>query len=235
MLVISDLNVYYGHVHALSDVSIDVEEGEMVALIGNNGAGKTTLLKAISGLLKPTSGTITFMGKRIDSLETEDIVNLGISLAPEGRRLFKQSSVRENLEMGAYIRKDVPQINKDIDYMYDLFPILKQRQKQTAGTLSGGEQQMLCIARALMSRPKLLMLDEPSLGLMPIFVEEVFKFVKTVHASGTTILLVEQNARKSLSVVDRAFVIDTGRIILNGSAEYLLHSDEVRKAYLGEE
>ncbi len=234
MLVVTDLNVHYGHVHALCDVNINVEEGEMVALIGNNGAGKTTLLKTISGLLKSTSGTIQFMGKRIDSLQTEDVVDLGISLAPEGRRLFRQSSVRENLEMGAYTRKDHQQVPKDIEAMFDLFPILKQRNKQLAGTLSGGEQQMLCIARALMSRPKLLMLDEPSLGLMPIRVNEVFEFIKQTHLSGTTILLVEQNARKSLSVVDRAFVIETGKIILKGSAEYLLHSDQVRKAYLGE-
>jgi branched-chain amino acid transport system ATP-binding protein len=235
MLQVSDLNTHYGHVHALKGISLNINQGEIVALIGNNGAGKTTLLKAISGLIKTTSGSIEFLGDQINGLASEVIVQRGISLAPEGRRLFGRSSVLENLEMGAYVRKDHEAVHDDIEAYFEQFPILCERKKQMAGTLSGGEQQMLCIARALMSRPKLLMLDEPSLGLMPTLVSEVFNIIEQIHAQGTTILLVEQNARKALGVVDRCYVVETGEIVLEGTADELRMDDRVRKAYLGEE
>lgn len=235
MLRVSDLNTHYGHVHALKGISLEISQGEIVALIGNNGAGKTTLLKAISGLIKTTSGSIEFLGEKINGLASEVIVQRGISLAPEGRRLFSRSSVLENLEMGAYVRKDQKAIHDDIEAYFEQFPILRERKKQMAGTLSGGEQQMLCIARALMSRPKLLMLDEPSLGLMPTLVSEVFKIIEQIHSQGTTILLVEQNARKALGVVHRCYVVETGEIVLEGTADELRRDDRVRKAYLGEE
>lgn len=235
MLRISDLDTHYGHVHALKGVSLNVQEGESVALIGNNGAGKTTLLKTISGLVHPTSGSIEFLGKQISGLHSEEIVKLGISMAPEGRRLFPRSSVLVNLEMGAYVRNDRENIQRDIEGFLDRFPILRERKKQMGGTLSGGEQQILCIARALMSRPKLLMLDEPSLGLMPTLVTEVFQIIKQIHAEGMTVLLVEQNARKALGVVDRGYVLESGKIVIQGTAEELRNDDQVRKAYLGEE
>ena len=235
MLHIRDLHTHYGHVHALRGVSIDIEEGEIVTLIGNNGAGKSTLLNAISGLVPVTSGTIEFLGQDIVSLSSEEIVRAGIAQSPEGRRVFPRSSVMENLEMGAFIRKDTLEIHQDIEAMMDRFPILRERRKQMAGTLSGGEQQMLTIARALMSRPRLLMLDEPSLGLMPTIVKDIFKLIREIHSEkGTTILLVEQNARKALSVADKAYVLETGEIVLQGPAEELQKSDQVRKAYLGE-
>lgn len=234
LLEVKKINAYYGHVHALKDVSIVVDVNEMVALLGNNGAGKTTLLKCISGLLKPTSGEIIFNGKRVDTIPCEEVVRLGISMAPEGRRLFTRSSIRENLEMGAYIRSDTANINKDIEELFELFPILKERKNQMAGTLSGGEQQMLCIARAMMSKPKLLLLDEPSLGLMPIRVNEVFEYIKAIHEKGTTILIVEQNAKKSLSIVERGYVIDTGSLVMEGTSEELRNSEQVKKAFLGE-
>lgn len=234
MLKINDLHTHYGHVHALCGLSMEVNEGEIVALIGNNGAGKSTLLKTISGLVRSSSGSIELMGKNITSLSSEQIVKLGISQAPEGRRIFPRSSVMENLEMGAYTRKDSREIQSDILKMMDRFPILGERRNQLAGTLSGGEQQMLTIARALMSHPKLIMLDEPSLGLMPTMVQEIFKIVKEIHASGTTILLVEQNARKALSVADTAYVLETGNIVLMGPAKELRNNDQIRKAYLGE-
>jgi branched-chain amino acid transport system ATP-binding protein len=234
MLHIRDLHTHYGHVHALRGVSLDVEEGEIVALIGNNGAGKSTLLNSISGLVHPSSGTIEFLGKNISALSSEQIVRSGISQAPEGRRVFPRSSVEENLEMGAYIRNDGRDIQRDIQAMMDRFPILRERKSQMAGTLSGGEQQMLTIARALMSRPKLMMLDEPSLGLMPTLVQEIFEIVQEIHADGTTILLVEQNARKALAVADKAYVLETGEIVLEGPAHELQNMDQVRKAYLGE-
>jgi branched-chain amino acid transport system ATP-binding protein len=233
MLHIRDLNTYYGHVHALRGVSIDINEGEIVALIGSNGAGKSTLLKTISGLVSASSGTIEFLGKNIISLSSDEIVKSGISQAPEGRRVFPRSSVQDNLEMGAYIRKD-KNIQEDIEAMMDRFPILRERRNQMAGTLSGGEQQMLTIARALMTRPKLLMLDEPSLGLMPTKVQEIFRLIQEIHAGGTTILLVEQNARKALAIANKAYVLETGVVVLEGPADELQKSDQVRRSYLGE-
>jgi branched-chain amino acid transport system ATP-binding protein len=234
MLHISGLHTYYGYVHALCGVSLSVEEGEIVALIGSNGAGKSTLLNTISGLVPSSSGTIEFLGKNITSFSSDQIVKSGISQSPEGRRVFPRSSVQDNLEMGAYTRKDTNNIQKDINAMMDRFPILRARRNQMAGTLSGGEQQMLTIARALMTRPKLLMLDEPSLGLMPTMVQEIFRLIKEIHASGTTILLVEQNARKALSIANKAYVLETGMVVLEGPADELQKSDQVRKAYLGE-
>ena len=234
MLRISDLHTYYGQVHALRGVSLEVKEGTIVTLIGNNGAGKSTLLRTISGLVHPSSGTIDFLGRRIDAMSSEDIVKLGISQTPEGRRIFPRSPVFENLEVGAYTRKDSQSIRADMAAMMGRFPILRERKNQWAGTLSGGEQQMLTIARALMSRPKLLMLDEPSLGLMPILVKEVFKIIQEIHAVGTTILLVEQNARKALAIAEYAYVIETGKIVLEGPADQIREMDQVRKSYLGE-
>jgi branched-chain amino acid transport system ATP-binding protein len=234
VLSIRDVHTHYGRVHALKGVSLEVEEGEIVALIGNNGAGKSTLLKTISGLVRPSSGSIEFLDQRIDGLPSEEIVRLGISQAPEGRRVFPRSSALENLEMGAYTRNDTRGVQRDIEAVMTRFPILRERKHQLAGTLSGGEQQMLTIGRALMSRPRLLMLDEPSLGLMPTLVKEIFEIIEEIHAEGTTILLVEQNARKALAVADRAYVLETGRIVLRGSAEELRNNDEVRKSYLGE-
>jgi branched-chain amino acid transport system ATP-binding protein len=234
MLHISGLHTYYGYVHALCGVSVNVEEGEIVALIGSNGAGKSTLLNTISGLVPSSSGVIEFLGKNITSFSSDQIVKCGISQAPEGRRVFPRSSVQDNLEMGAYTRKDTNNIQKDIDAMMDRFPILRARRNQMAGTLSGGEQQMLTIARALMTRPKLLMLDEPSLGLMPTMVQEIFRLIKEIHAGGTTILLVEQNARKALAIANKAYVLETGMVVLEGPADELQKSDQVRKAYLGE-
>jgi len=235
MLKIKDLHTHYGHVHALKGISVDIKEGEIVTLIGNNGAGKSTLLKTISGLVRPSSGSIEFCGQPIEGLPSEKIVKLGISQAPEGRRVFPRSSVLENLEVGAYVRNDQQAIQQDIEAMMARFPILGERKDQMAGTLSGGEQQMLTIARALMARPRLIMLDEPSLGLMPTLVKEIFEIVKEIHAEGMTVLLVEQNARKALAVADRGYVMDAGRIVLQGAAEDLRSNDEVRKAYLGEE
>jgi branched-chain amino acid transport system ATP-binding protein len=234
MLKINDLHTYYGYVHALCGISLEVTEGEIVALIGNNGAGKSTLLKSISGLVHSSSGSIEFMGKDITSLSSEKIVKCGISQAPEGRRIFPRSTVMENLEMGAYTCNDTRMVQNDIAKMMERFPILGERRNQLAGTLSGGEQQMLTIARSLMSHPKLIMLDEPSLGLMPTLVHEIFNIIQEIHASGTTILLVEQNARKALAVADKAYVLETGSIVLEGPANELRNNDQIRKAYLGE-
>jgi branched-chain amino acid transport system ATP-binding protein len=234
MLRISDLHTHYGHVHALRGVSLEVQEGTIVTLIGNNGAGKSTLLKTISGLVRPTSGSIEFLGQRIDTASCDEIVRLGISQTPEGRRVFPRSPVIENLEMGAYTRTDASAVRAEIETMMDRFPILRERRNQMAGTLSGGEQQMLVIARALMSRPKLLMLDEPSLGLMPTLVKEVFRIIQEIHSQGTTVLLVEQNARKALAIAEYAYVIETGEIVLQGPAHEIRENDQVRKAYLGE-
>lgn len=234
MLHIRDLHTHYGYVHALRGVSLDVEEGSIVALIGSNGAGKSTLLNTISGLVPPSSGTIEFKGKNITTLSSEEVVKLGISQSPEGRRVFPRSSIQDNLEMGAYTRKDSSNVHKDIDAMMDRFPILRERRNQMAGTLSGGEQQMLTIARSLMTRPILLMLDEPSLGLMPTMVQEIFKLIQEIHSEGMTILLVEQNARKALSIADKAYVLESGEVVLDGPADELQKSDQVRKAYLGE-
>lgn len=234
MLCVRDLHTHYGHVHALRGVSLQVNEGNIVALIGNNGAGKSTLLNTISGLVPPSAGTIEFLGKKITTLDSNQIVKLGISQAPEGRRVFPRSSVIENLEMGAYTRKDIRKVRDDIEAMMQRFPILNERKHQLAGTLSGGEQQMLTIARALMSRPKLIMLDEPSLGLMPILVQEIFNIIQEIHTDGMTVLLVEQNARKALAVAEQAYVLETGEIVLDGPADELRNMDQVRKAYLGE-
>ncbi len=234
MLCVRDLHTHYGHVHALRGVSLQVNEGNIVALIGNNGAGKSTLLNTISGLVPPSAGTIEFLGKKITAMDSNQIVKLGISQAPEGRRVFPRSSVLENLEMGAYTRKDTRKVRDDIEAMMQRFPILNERKNQLAGTLSGGEQQMLTIARALMSRPKLIMLDEPSLGLMPILVQEIFNIIQEIHADGMTVLLVEQNARKALAVAEQAYVLETGEIVLDGPADELRNMDQVRKAYLGE-
>ncbi len=233
MLVVKDIDVYYGAIHALKKVSINVEQGSLVTLIGANGAGKSTTLKTISGLIRPKSGSITFKGKEITRVLPEKIVELGISQVPEGRRIFAAMTVMENLEMGAFRRKNKADINRDIEMVFTRFPRLKERRKQTAGTLSGGEQQMLAIGRALMARPELLLMDEPSMGLAPLLVREIFEIIKDINSQGTTILLVEQNAKIALSTADYAYVIETGEIVLQGKARELMHSEEVKKAYLG--
>ena len=234
LLHVQDIHVYYGSIHAIKGISFDVNEGEVVTLIGANGAGKSTTLNTVSGLLKPRSGAIEFEGKSIVGVAPNRIVSHGMALCPEGRRVFLQMTVEENLEMGGYTRP-ASEIEGSIQDVYKRFPRLKERYKQVAGTLSGGEQQMLAMGRALMSRPKLMMLDEPSMGLAPILVEQIFDIVKELNAAGTTILLVEQNARMALSVADRAYVLETGRITMSGDAHELAEDDRVRKAYLGEE
>ena len=231
MLKIDDLHVYYGAIHAIKGVSFEVHQGEIVALIGANGAGKSTILKTISGLMHPRSGSITFCDQNIAHMDAYKLLRHGLAHVPEGRRIFLQMSVQENLEMGAFIKKEVSQ--QDLDMVFDLFPRLKERRKQIAGTLSGGEQQMLAMSRALMSHPKLIMLDEPSMGLAPILVDQIFDIIKELHKQGTTILLVEQNARKALQVADRAYVLETGTITLSGTGAQLSNSDDVKKAYLG--
>ena len=231
MLKIDDIHVYYGAIHAIKGVSFEVNEGEIVALIGANGAGKSTILKTVSGLMHPRSGNIEFCGESIAHTEAYKLLRHGLAHVPEGRRIFLQMSVQENLEMGAYINKEVSK--DDLEMVFNLFPRLKERRKQIAGTLSGGEQQMLAMSRALMSHPKLMMLDEPSMGLAPILVDQIFEIIKELHKSGTTILLVEQNARKALQIADRAYVLETGNITLTGTGKELAQSDEVRKAYLG--
>ncbi|WP_406678764.1 ABC transporter ATP-binding protein [Moorella sp. ACPs] len=233
LLKVENLNVYYGAIHALKGISLEVNEGEIVTLIGANGAGKSTTLKTISGLLHPQSGTITYRGQNINGLPAQAIVKMGISQVPEGRRIFPNLTVRENLELGAYIHRDREGINKSMQEVFRRFPRLKERQKQMAGTLSGGEQQMLAIGRALMSRPKLMLLDEPSMGLAPILVQEIFNIIREINEQGTTILLVEQNANMALSVAHRGYVLETGRITLAGSAADLASSEAVKKAYLG--
>lgn len=233
MLQVKEIDVYYGAIHALKKLSLEVEEGSIVTLIGANGAGKTTTLKSISGLLRPKSGTVVFKGTDISRVAPEKIVGMGISQVPEGRRVFTSMSVLENLEMGAYLRKDKKAIANDMENVFTRFPRLKERRKQMAGTLSGGEQQMLAIGRALMARPELLLMDEPSMGLAPLLVKEIFEIVKDINARGTTILLVEQNAHMALSIADRAYVIETGEIVLAGKAEELMNSEDVKKAYLG--
>ena len=232
ILKVDDINVYYGSIHAIKGISFQVEEGEVVTLIGANGAGKSTTLNTISGLLRSKTGSITFLDHDLGRTPPHKIVSQGLALVPEGRRIFLQMSVQENLEMGAFTQKG-GDIKADLEKVYALFPRLKERLKQTAGTLSGGEQQMLAMGRALMSHPKLLMLDEPSMGLAPIIVDQVFGIIKELHKSGTTILLVEQNARKALQIADRAYVLETGSITLEGTGPELAKSDEVRKAYLG--
>ena len=223
----------YGAVEAIRNINMYVEEGEVVAFIGHNGAGKTTLLKTISGLLRPVKGTVTWMGENITGRPPEKIVRAGIPQCPEGRQVFAESTVYQNMEMGAYTRKDKQAIREDIEKYEEIFPILKERRSQKAGLLSGGEQQMLAIARSLMSRPKLLMLDEPSLGLAPVVVNDVYDVIQKIKQQGVTILLVEQNAMKALEVSDRAYVISTGEIALEGKSEELLQNDAVKKAYLG--
>ncbi len=231
MLKVENIDVYYGAIHAVKNVSFEVGDGEIVALIGANGAGKSTILKTVSGLMHPRTGTITFCDQNITHTEAYKLLRTGLAHVPEGRRIFLQMSVQENLEMGAYINKTVDP--KDLEMVFNYFPRLKERRKQVAGTLSGGEQQMLAMSRALMSHPKLMMLDEPSMGLAPIIVDQVFGIIKELHKSGTTILLVEQNARKALQIADRAYVLETGSITLEGTGAELAKSDEVRKAYLG--
>lgn len=232
MLKVDDINVYYGSIHAIKGISFEVKQGEIVTLIGANGAGKSTILKTVSGLLRSKTGSINFLDKNISSVAPHKIVKQGLAHVPEGRRIFLQMSVEENLEMGAFTQGGKG-VDEDLARVYEQFPRLKERRKQTAGTLSGGEQQMLAMGRALMSRPKLLMLDEPSMGLAPILVEQIFEIIKSLHDAGTTILLVEQNAQMALSVADRAYVLETGKITLSGTGEELIRSDEIRKAYLG--
>ena len=231
MLKVEDMHVYYGAIHAVKGVSFEVGNGEIVALIGANGAGKSTILKTVSGLMHPRSGSITFDGMNIVHTDAYKLLRHGLAHVPEGRRIFLQMTVQENMDMGAFTRKD--SYKEDLERMFTLFPRLKERRKQIAGTLSGGEQQMLAMSRALMSNPKLLMLDEPSMGLAPILVDQIFDIIKELHAAGTTILLVEQNASKALEIADRAYVLETGNITLSGTGAELASSDEVRKAYLG--
>lgn len=233
MLVLEDVNVYYGAIHALKGISFEVHQGEIVTLIGSNGAGKSTSLKTISGLLRPKTGKITFKSENMASVAPQSIVAKGISQVPEGRHVFANMTVIENLELGAYLRKDKAGIKQDMKRVYELFPRLLERNSQISGTLSGGEQQMLAMGRALMSKPQLLLLDEPSMGLAPILVKQIFSIIKEINASGTTILLVEQNAHMALSVANRAYVLETGKIVLSGDSHQLAASEEVRKAYLG--
>ena len=232
LLSVNDIHVYYGAIHAVKGVSLEVNEGEVVTLIGANGAGKSTVLNTISGLLRAKSGTIDFMGTPINTMAPNKIVQLGLAQCPEGRRVFAHMTVEENLEMGAYTRPNST-IEGNLEHVYELFPRLKERRKQVGGTLSGGEQQMLAMGRALMSKPRLLMLDEPSMGLAPLLVEQIFDIIGELNRAGTTILLVEQNAQMALSIADRAYVLETGRITMEGEASELLHNDAVRKAYLG--
>jgi len=234
MLEIKDLEVYYGMIQAIKGVSFDVNEGEVIALIGANGAGKTTILHTITGLLNAKNGSVWFEGKDITKVPAHKIVSMGMAHVPEGRRVFANLTVLQNLKMGAYTRKDKNEIEQTLNTIYKRFPRLKERQNQLAGTLSGGEQQMLAMGRALMSHPKIILMDEPSMGLSPIFVNEIFDIIKSVSASGTTVLLVEQNAKKALSIADRAYVLETGKIVLSGKASDLLNNDSIKKAYLGE-
>lgn len=233
MLKVEGLNIKYGAIHAVKGIDLEVNEGEIVTLIGANGAGKTSILKALSGLVKPSAGTITYDGKVLNKCSAQDIMKLGISHVPEGRRIFAGMTVLENLELGAYQRKDKDGIKRNLEAVYDRFPILKDRSKQNAATLSGGEQQMLAMGRALMANPKILLLDEPSMGLAPILVKEIFNIIKDINAKGTTVLLVEQNARMALSIAHRAYVMETGNIVMSGTGKELSESEEIQKAYLG--
>ena len=232
MLKVENLNVYYGSINAIKGISFEVNQGEIFTMIGANGAGKSTTMNTVAGLLKPRSGSIVFEGKDITHMPASKVVSLGLALCPEGRRVFQQMSVRENLEMGGYTRQ-ASEIAPSLEHVFELFPRLKERQRQVAGTLSGGEQQMLAMGRAMMSKPKLLMLDEPSMGLAPLLVEQIFDIILSLNKAGTTILLVEQNAQMALSIADRAYVLETGNIFKEGSADMLMHDDAVRKAYLG--
>lgn len=233
ILHVDDLNVYYGSIHAVKGISFDVEEGEIVTLIGANGAGKSTTLNTVAGLLKPREGKVEFEGESLLGIPPHTIVSKGMALCPEGRRVFLQMSVRENLEMGAFTRRDSAEIADSLEMVFDRFPRLKEREGQSAGTLSGGEQQMLAMGRALMSKPRLLMLDEPSMGLAPILVQEIFNIIKALHDAGTTVLLVEQNARMALSIADRAYVLETGKVSMSGNAADLANDERVKQAYLG--
>ena len=233
MLTVEDINVYYGAIHAIKGISLSVAKGGITTLIGSNGAGKSTTLHTISGLLKPKTGKITFEGQDITGKPAHKIVGMGLSQVPEGRHVFANMTVLENLELGAYLRRDKEEINKDLTDVFTKFPRLLERKDQIAGTLSGGEQQMLAMGRALMSKPRLMMLDEPSMGLAPILVEQIFDIIRDMNRAGTTILLVEQNAQMALSVANRAYVMETGRISMEGDANDLMHDDNVRKAYLG--
>lgn len=234
MLEVKDLQVFYGMIQAIKGISFEVNEGEVIALIGANGAGKTTILHTITGLVEAKSGTVEFEGTNITKMPGHKIVTLGMAHVPEGRRVFSELTVLENLRMGAYTRKDKNEVEKSLKMVYERFPRLEERKNQLAGTLSGGEQQMLAMGRALMSHPKIILMDEPSMGLSPIFVNEIFDIIKEVSAGGTTVLLVEQNAKKALSIADRAYVLETGKIVLEGDAKELMNDESVKKAYLGE-
>jgi branched-chain amino acid transport system ATP-binding protein len=233
MLKIEDMHVYYGAIHAVKGISLEVKEGQIVTLIGANGAGKTTILRTISGLEKAREGSITFEGKNIGTMQAEDIVKIGISQVPEGRRVFTDLSVLENLDLGAYFTKDKKVINESLERVFEAFPRLYERRNQSAGTLSGGEQQMLSMGRALMSKPRLMMLDEPSMGLAPILVRQIFSIIEEFHREGTTILLIEQNAHLALSIADKGYVLETGKIVYEGTASELSQTEEIKKAYLG--
>ena len=233
MLEIKDINVYYGAIHALKGINLTVNDGELVSLVGANGAGKTTVLHTISGLLRTTTGEILLDGKNLQKVPAHTIISMGLAHVPEGRHVFSRMSVEENLRMGAYIIKDAKQVNENLERVYQHFPRLRERTRQLGGTLSGGEQQMLATGRALMTDPKILLMDEPSMGLSPILVNEIFTIIEQLHNSGITILLVEQNAKKALAVADRAYVLETGKISMSGSAKELAEDDRVRKAYLG--
>ena len=234
MLEVKDLEVYYGVIQAIKGISFHVEEGEVIALIGANGAGKTTTLQTITGMLNAQAGSIQFEGTELTKIPGHKIVSMGMAHVPEGRRVFAQLSVLENLKLGAYTRKDKTEIEESLKRVYKSFPRLEERKNQLAGTLSGGEQQMLAMGRALMSKPRIVLMDEPSIGLSPIFVEEIFNIIKEISAEGTTVLLVEQNAKKALSIADRAYVLETGKIVLEGNAKDLLNDESIKKAYLGE-
>lgn len=234
MLKVTDLQVYYGVIQAIKGISFEVNEGEVIALIGANGAGKTTILHTITGLVEAKGGTVEFEGKNITKMPGHKIVTLGMAHVPEGRRVFSELTVLENLKMGAYTRKNKTEVEESLRMVYKRFPRLEERKNQLSGTLSGGEQQMLAMGRALMSHPKIILMDEPSMGLSPIFVNEIFDIIKEVSASGTTVLLVEQNAKKALSIADRVYVLETGKIVLEGDAKQLMNDESVKKAYLGE-
>ncbi|MCX5148328.1 ABC transporter ATP-binding protein [Streptomyces sp. NPDC048550] len=235
LLEVKDLKVAYGKIEAVKGISFEVNEGEIVCLVGTNGAGKTTTLRTLSGLLKPVSGTVVFDGKPLAQVPAHKIVSLGLAHSPEGRHIFPRLTIAENLQLGAFLRTDKEGIEKDVQRAYEMFPILGERRKQAAGTLSGGEQQMLAMGRALMSRPKLLMLDEPSMGLSPLMMQKIMATIAELKSTGTTILLVEQNAQAALSLADQAHVMEIGKIVLSGSGQELLHNEDVRKAYLGED
>lgn len=234
MLTVTDLQVYYGVIQAIKGISFSVNQGEVIALIGANGAGKTTTLHTVTGLIQPRAGKIEFEGKDITKMPAHKIVSLGMAHVPEGRRIFQQLTVLDNLKLGAYTRKDKKKIADTLEMVYRRFPRLEERKKQIAGTLSGGEQQMLAMGRALMSEPKIIVMDEPSMGLSPLFVTEIFDIIREISEGGTTVLLVEQNAKKALSIADRAYVLETGKIVLSGNAQDLMNDDSVKKAYLGE-